>query len=184
MSINELKYKILEQFEKEAYDEQVLKTLSKEIMQLLCDQMRKMEIEDLFPSTITLQCHNEAIVTNIDNEYINLAIECCNMLRSDNEQIDKIDFVLEFVIKFGNLKSKMMTKIKEFVDLIKIYRLNCDKFSKNEKERIKNILFEGLPPFNLSKFRIMIDYEFSQNEVIVFRPVDITFLKLIITKYS
>ena len=184
MSINELKNKMLEQFEIGEYDEQVLRILSKEIMQLLCDQLKKMKIEDLFPSSITLQAHDEAIVTNIDNEYINLAIECCNMLKNDDEQVDKIDFVLEFIIKFGELKSKMMIKIKEFVKYFKIYRLNCSKFSKYEKERIENILFEGLPPFNLSKSQIMIDYEFSQNEVIVFKPVDVAFLESIITKYS
>ena len=106
------------------------------------------------------------------------------MLSSDNEQIDKIDFVLKFVVKFKELKSKMITKVKEVVEFIRIYRSNCNEFSRYEKEKIENILFEGLPPLNLSKFRIVIDYEFSQNEVTVLSAVDIAFLKLIFAKYS
>ena len=182
MSFNELKHKILEQFDKEVYDKETLKTLSEKLMQLLHNQMAMTEIEDLLPPIITLQYNNEKALTNIDNEYINLAIECCNMLNNDNEQIDKIDFVLKFVVKFQELKSKMTTKIKEFVEFIRIYCSNCNKFSRYEKERIENILFEGLPPVDLSKFRVVIEYEFSQNEIIVLSAVDTAFLKLIFAR--
>ena len=104
MSIKELKREILEQCGKEIYNEQTVRTLCKKLIQLLYDQMAMMEIEDLLPSTITLQYVDEEALINIENEYINLAIECCNMLSNDEEQIDKIDFVLKFVIKFKELK--------------------------------------------------------------------------------
>ena len=60
MLLNELKHKILEQFHKEVYDEQTLKTLSENLIQLLHNEMSMIEIEDLLPPTITLHYNNGA----------------------------------------------------------------------------------------------------------------------------
>ena len=76
----------------------------------------------------------------------------------------------------------MTKKVKEFVEFIRIYCSNCNKFSRCEKEKIENILFEGLPPVDLLKFRVVIEYEFSQNEVNVLNAVDTAFLKLVFAK--